>query len=71
MKEMKVSEIRELTTQEIEERLQTTKDELANQKLVHAISPLQNPMRLRADRRDIARMKTVLRERATETKEKK
>lgn len=60
---MKVSEIRELTTQELEERLQTTQDELASQKLVHAISPLQNPQRLRAERRNIARIKTVLRER--------
>lgn len=63
MTKMKVSEIRELTTQELEERLQTTQDELASQKLVHAISPLQNPQRLRAERRDIARIKTVLRER--------
>lgn len=63
MTKMKVSEIRELTTQELEERLQTTQDELASQKLVHAISPLQNPQRLRAERRNIARIKTVLRER--------
>lgn len=60
---MKVSEIRELTTQELEERLQATEEELASQKLVHAISPLQNPQRLRAERRDVARMKTILRER--------
>ena len=60
---MKNSEIKELSTQELVERIET---ESANYKVMglnHAISPLENPSQIKAARRDIARLKTVLRQR--------
>jgi large subunit ribosomal protein L29 len=60
---MKNSEIKELTTQELQERLDAAKAQLANLKLNHSISPLDNPLQLRDARKDIARMATELRQR--------
>jgi large subunit ribosomal protein L29 len=60
---MKIKEIRELTTKEIEERIDTEKNNLQSLKIQHAISPLDNTTQLKFIRRDIARMKTILRER--------
>lgn len=57
---MKTSEIIELSIKEIEERLDNEKTFLVKQKLNHAISPLDNPMKIKETRRDIARLKTVL-----------
>ncbi|TNF46901.1 MAG: 50S ribosomal protein L29 [Bacteroidetes bacterium] len=60
---MKTSEIKELTVKEIVEKLQVEKENLVRLKLNHAVSPLDNPMKIQASKRDIARLKTVLRER--------
>ncbi|TKG91031.1 50S ribosomal protein L29 [Puteibacter caeruleilacunae] len=60
---MKTSEIKELTTKEIIERLESEKEALVKSGLNHAISPLDNPMQIRAVRRNIARLQTVLRQR--------
>jgi large subunit ribosomal protein L29 len=60
---MKTSEIRELTTKELEERIEAEKLLLTKLKINHAISPLDNPMKIRHTRRDIARMLTELRKR--------
>jgi len=60
---MKIKEIRELTTKEIEERIDTEKNNLQSLKIQHTISPLDNTTQLRVMRRNIARMKTILRER--------
>lgn len=60
---MKNSEIKELTNQELQERLDNAKAQLANLKLNHSISPLDNPLQLRDARKDIARMATELRRR--------
>ncbi|MBO4499829.1 MAG: 50S ribosomal protein L29 [Bacteroidaceae bacterium] len=60
---MKNSEIRELSTQELAERIDA---EAANYKVMvlnHAISPLENPTQIQKLRRDIARMKTEMRRR--------
>jgi large subunit ribosomal protein L29 len=59
---MKASELRELTLKELEERIDTEKNLLIKQKLNHAISPLDNPMKIKAARKNIARMMTVLSE---------
>ena len=59
---MKASEIRELTLQELEERIETEKNLLIKQKLNHAISPLDNPLKIKEARRNVARMMTVLSE---------
>jgi large subunit ribosomal protein L29 len=59
---MKASEIRELTVKELEERIDNERNLLTKQKLNHAISPLDNPLKIKAARRNIARMMTVLSE---------
>jgi len=66
---MKTSEIKELTTPEIAERLQVEKENLVRLKLNHAVSPLDNPMKIKNSKRNIARLNTVLHER--ELKENK
>ena len=57
---MKTSEIRELTNKEIEERIQSESETLVRLKLNHAVSPLDNPMKITEARRNIARLKTIL-----------
>ena len=59
---MKIAEIRQIPANELAERLQT---EVANYNqlvLNHSITPLENPAQIKAARRTIAKMKTVLRE---------
>ena len=65
---MKAKEIKELTVKELQERLEVAEKEYVQQKINHSISPLDNPLKIRADRRMIARMKTELRERELNTK---
>jgi large subunit ribosomal protein L29 len=65
---MKTSEIKELTKNEIVEKLQVEKENLVRLKMNHAVSPLDNPMKIQNSKRDIARLQTVLRE--IELKEK-
>ena len=60
---MKTSEIKELTKKEIVETLQVEKENLVRLKLNHAVSPLDNPMKIQVSKRNIARLQTVLRER--------
>ena len=60
---MKNNEIRELATQDLVERLEGAVAKLQQLKRNHAISPLENPSQIKLVRRDIARMKTVLRQR--------
>lgn len=60
---MKTSEIKELTTSEIQERLATEKEQLVRLKLNHSISPLDNPLQIREARKTIARLATELRQR--------
>ena len=60
---MKIAEIRELSTQELNERIEADVTRYAQMKLNHAISPLQNPEELKKLRRSIARMKSELRSR--------
>ena len=60
---MKTSEIRELSSKELEERLDTEEVSLARMKMNHAVSPLDNPLQIRFSRRLIARMKTELNKR--------
>ena len=60
---MKAKEIRELTTAEIEEQIQSLKEELFNLRFQQTTGQLENTARIREVRKSIARMKTVLRER--------
>ena len=60
---MKTSEIKDLTTEEIREKIETEKAALTKMKLTPAVSPLENPMLIRTTRRNIARLMTELRKR--------
>ncbi len=57
---MKQSEIKELSTAELQEKLSDTKKTYADLKMTHAISPLENPIQLRSVRRSVARLATEL-----------
>ena len=59
---MKASEIRELSNAELNEKLTALKSELFNLRFQHAINQLENPMRMKEVKKDIARIKTVLRQ---------
>ncbi|MDR1564091.1 MAG: 50S ribosomal protein L29 [Oscillospiraceae bacterium] len=59
---MKISEIRDLTQQELEEKLKELKADLFNLRFQHAINQLENPMRLNVVKKDIAKVKTIIRE---------
>mgnify|MGYP003573039876 FL=1 len=66
---MKSSEIRELSTQELLERIDNEKTALVRMKLNHAISPLDNPNVISEARRVIARLKTEMRQRELNEKQ--
>ena len=59
---MKASEIREMTADELNSKLADLKAELFNLRFQLAINQLDNPMRISAVKKDIARVKTVIRE---------
>jgi large subunit ribosomal protein L29 len=63
---MKNSEVRELTTAELIERIENEESFLVKQRLNHAVSPLDNPMKIKDTRKNIARLKTELRKRQLE-----
>ena len=60
---MKQAEVKELTTAEIKERIDTEKANLVRMKLNHIISPLDNPLQSKVARKTIARLATELRQR--------
>ena len=60
---MKVKEVRELSTEEINKKLVEAKEELFNLRFQQATGTLEKPVRLRELRKDVARMKTIIRER--------
>ena len=59
---MKATEIRSLSVEELEKKLGDLKKDLFMLRMQHATNHLDNPMKISAVRRDIARVKTVLRE---------
>lgn len=61
---MKAFELRELSDGELEKRLKDEEENLAHLRFQHATAQLESPTKLRTVRKDIARMKTMLRERA-------
>lgn len=60
---MKPKDIRELSTQEIEQRIQEEQETLNTLRFQHAIAQLEDPTVLRRTRREIARLRTILHER--------
>ena len=63
---MKVSEIRELNSEEQKEKLASLKEELFNLRFQHATGQLENPMKIKEIKKTIARIKTVQREQEIE-----
>lgn len=61
---MKPSEIRDLTPDDIREKIQEQEDELANLRIQLTTRQLENPLLVRETRRELARLKTILREQA-------
>ena len=59
---MNVKELREMSPDNLEEQLKDLKKELFNLRFQHAINQLDNPTRIAAVKKDIARVKTLLRE---------
>lgn len=59
---MKMDEIKQLPLEELKIRLRDTEDELANLKFQLALRQLDNPLKVRTVRKDIARLKTVIHE---------
>ena len=66
---MKTSEIRKMTTEEIEAKIKETKEELWNLRFSASTGQLEKPHRIKSLRHDIARMKTVLNERKVSEQE--
>jgi large subunit ribosomal protein L29 len=60
---MKTAEVRELTTDEVTARIEQLQEELFRLRFRRATMEIENPMLLRTIKRDVARLKTVLRER--------
>jgi large subunit ribosomal protein L29 len=60
---MKSNELKGIETKELAEKLETEVAKYNQMKLNHSIAPLENPSQIKAARRDIARMKTELRQR--------
>jgi large subunit ribosomal protein L29 len=58
---MKQSEIKALSLNEVKEQLTAERSNLQNLKFAHAISPLENPIRIKHTRKTIARLETQLR----------
>ena len=59
---MKTVEIKEMSVQDLQERIAAENARLATMKVQHAVSPVEDPSQIKKTRRDIARMLTVLRQ---------
>lgn len=68
---MKQSVINEMSSGELMERLEEEKKQLRKLKMNHAVSPLENPMKIKAYRRTVARIITELHKRELENKQSK
>ena len=59
---MKANEVRKMSVSELEVKLSELKKDLFNLRLQHATNQLENPVRIAQVKRDIARVKTIIRE---------
>ena len=59
---MKANEIRNLSVEELDKKLADLKKDLFNLRLQHATNQLDNPIRIAEVKKDIARVKTIIRE---------
>ena len=65
MKAKEIKEVRALSVEKLEEKLQELKKDLFMLRMQHATNQLDNPMQLAAVKKDIARVKTIIREKET------
>ena len=65
MKAKELKEIRGLSVEKLEEKLQGLKKDLFMLRMQHATNQLDNPMQIAAVKKDIARIKTIIREKET------
>ena len=65
MKAKEIKEIRSLSVEKLEEKLQDLKKDLFMLRMQHATTQLDNPMQIAAVKKDIARIKTIIREKET------
>ena len=63
---MKINEIRKLTTEELNKKIVDSKEELLKLRMKHATGSLENSARIHELRKDVERLKTILREREIE-----
>lgn len=66
---MKARELRELSEEELQSQEEELKDQLFKLKFQHAIGQLENAMKLKNIKKDIARIKTILREKKGQDRE--
>ncbi len=65
MKAREIKEIRGLSVEKLEEKLQELKKDLFMRRMQHATNQLDNPLQIAAVKKDIARIKTIIREKET------
>ena len=65
MKAKEIKEVRGLAIENLEEKLQDLKKDLFMLRMQHATNQLDNPMKIAAVKKDIARIKTIIREKET------
>ena len=65
MKAKEIKEVRGLSVEKLQEKLQELKKDLFMLRMQHATNQLDNPMQIAAVKKDIARIKTIIREKET------
>ena len=65
MKAKEIKEVRGLSVEKLQEKLQELKKDLFMLRMQHATNQLENPMQIAAVKKDIARIKTIIREKET------
>ena len=65
MKAKEIKEVRGLSLEKLQEKLQELKKDLFMLRMQHATNQLDNPMQIAAVKKDIARIKTIIREKET------
>lgn len=63
---MKNSELNSLTLEELQQKLEAEKESLTKLKFAHAISPIENPMKIKETKKLIARIRTILKLKETQ-----
>ncbi len=59
---MKAREIRDMSVEEMQRKLGELREEIFNLRFRHGIGQLENPRKIKASRRDTARLKTIIKE---------